>query len=267
MRPTRPLLRIACAAWLGLALACASTGGRRAPPVTMPLPEALARLGTVHPVPGASPSPEVVILKDRHAVGAGIFYVDEELRAFQRDQHTVVAHLVARGFSLLGCEHTLGPIPRNAAAEDHLAVIARAQAEGDDLNRWSVYQPLRYEAEFAGRLAVVGVEDPGLYQEDLDTLESIEKLRNVRRFGGSGAPSAKALDAEERRLLQKIRANVAARGAAAARNLLAIMKERGVEKAILMLGASHVPAASAELFRVSVAQYVFEAPTFQRKSE
>ena len=33
-----------------------------------------------------------------------------------------------------------------------------------------------------------------------------------------------------------------------------------------MLGASHVPAASAELFKASVAHYVFEAPTFRREA-
>jgi hypothetical protein len=245
---------------------CASAPSRPAPPATMPLPDALAVLGTAREVPGAAPTPEIVLLRDRHAVGAGIFYVDEELRAFQRDQRATVAHLVARGFTLLGCEHTLGPLPRNAAAEDHIAVMERAKADGDDLNRWSVFQPLRYEVEFAERLTVLGVEDPALYQQDLDTLAQIEKVHHVARFSESGGPSPKALAAEEARLLQKIRSNVVARGEAAARNLLAAMQERGVEKAILMLGASHIPAASAELSRASIHHWVFEAPTFRRRS-
>jgi hypothetical protein len=246
---------------------CASEACPPPLPVTMPLPEALDVLGTAREIPGATPLPEIVLQRDRHAVGPGIFYVDEDLRAFQRDQHRTVSHLVARGFTLLGCEHTLGPLPRNAAAEDHIAVMERAKADGDDLNRWSVFQPLRYEIEFAGRLTVIGVEDPALYQQDLDTLAQLEKVARVAKEGGSAGPGPKALAAEEARLLRNIRANVVARGEAAARNLLAVMQERGVDRAILMVGGSHIPAASAELSRASVHHWVFEAPTFRRKAE
>src|SRR5688572_4081334 len=103
------LRRAMLAGVLGTALSCAAADARPAPSVAVPLPDALAQLGSVQPFDGMAP-PEVVLLKDRHAVGPGIFYVDEELRAFQRDQHAVMVHLVARGFDLLGCEHTLGPI-------------------------------------------------------------------------------------------------------------------------------------------------------------
>jgi len=75
--------------------------------------------------------------------------------------------------------------------------------------------------------------------------------------------SSKALAAEEQRLRRKIGANVSARGAAAAKNLAAAMQERGVDKAILMLGASHVPAASAELKAAGIRHWVFEAPAYR----
>jgi hypothetical protein len=257
--------RVLLAAVAGFAIGCASAETRPAPPLSMPLPEALARLGSARTHEGAG-STEVVLLMDRHAVGPGIFYVDEELRAFQRDQHAVVSYLVARGFALLGCEHTLGPIPRNDAARDHLEVIAEARRSGDDLNRWSVYQPLRYEVEFQGRLEVVGVEDPALYQQDLDTLERIEKVLQALRFDDAGGPDRPALEAEQARLLRLIRANVDARGRLAAANLLDLMRQSGREKAILMLGASHIPAASAQLRDASVRHHVFEAPTFRRRS-
>jgi hypothetical protein len=258
------------ARWAGFAAilvsigGCASSGGRPAPPLTMPLGDALARLGAVETSPGQAETPEVVILKDRHAVGPGIFHVDEELRALQRDHHALVTHLVARGFNVLGCEHALGPLPDNAAAADHRAVIDETRATGDDLNRWSVYQPLRYAVEFRGRLEVLGVEDPVLYQEDLDTLTQIEKTMEVRR--NVGERRAAAFAAEEARLLRKIRDNVNARGSAAAKNLLDVMQQRGTQKAILMLGASHVPAAAATLADAGIRHHVFEAPTFKRKA-
>jgi hypothetical protein len=265
MKPRGLFLVSLASAALGSALSCQSSGEPPSPSVALPLREALACLGSVREVDGA-PSPEVVLLRDRHAVGPGIFYVDEELRAFQRDQRAVVRHLVARGFDLLGCEHTLGPIPRSPAAEDHIAVIEEARASGDDLNRWSVFQPLRYEIEFQGRLQVIGVEDPALYQADLETLSKIEKVVQARRFSEAGGPSQSELAREQARLLALIRANVAERGRLAARNLLAIMKERSSRKAILMLGASHIPAASAELAAENVRHYVFEAPSFQRRA-
>jgi hypothetical protein len=207
-----------------------------------------------------------VLLKDRHAVGAGIFVVDDELRAFQRDQRVVVGHLVSRGFTLLGCEHTLGPIPMNDAALDHVEAIERARDSRDDVNRWSIFQPLRYQVELGGRLDVVGVEDPVLYAEDLETLGQIEKVAQAGRFPSAGGPSKEALDAEQKRLLRKIRANVDARGSLAARNLLDVMRERGRSPAMLLLGASHIPAAAAELEKAGVRHVVFEASTFQRRS-
>jgi hypothetical protein len=248
-----------------LLTACAAPGGAPSLPPSLPLVEALRTLGTVDVVDGAA-SPEVVLLKDRHAVGQGIFQVDEELRAFQRDQRAVVGGLVARGFTLLGCEHTLGPIPRHAAAQDHLEAIEQVRVAGDDLNGWSVFQPLRYEVELGPRLEVFGVEDPALYRQDLDTLVKIEDVIATRRAAGSSGNLGRRLDAEERRLLGQIRANVDERGRLAARNLLDLARARGAERAILLLGASHVPAASKALQEASVRHYVFEARTFRRGS-
>jgi hypothetical protein len=261
MRSPKLLLPAVLAALAG----CAATPEHASPSTGTPLGAALATLGSATFVAGTGEG-EVVILKDRHAVGPGIFYVDEDLRAFQREQHAVVSHLVARGFTLLGCEHDLGPLPRNQAAADNIAVIERARAEHDDLDRWSVFQPLRYEVEFEGRLQVLGVEDPALYGQDLDTLDQIEKTRRAASFHDAGGPSPQALAREEVRLLGKIRANVAARGAAAGVNLLAAMKERGATKAILMLGAAHVPAASAALKAAGVGHWIFETPSFGRRT-
>jgi hypothetical protein len=112
---------------------------------------------------------------------------------------------------------------------------------------------------------VFGVEDPDLYEQDLDTLAQIEKTIQVALDREKSGLSAQALAEEESRLRRKITANVAARGAAAARNLVAAMKERGALKAILMLGASHVPGASAELQGAGIRHWVFEAPGFRRR--
>jgi hypothetical protein len=264
MRLTRDI--VGAMVMLSAVIGCAGPDERPGPTPSQPLDAALASLGSATLVEGREGvTGEVVLIKDRHAVGPGIFQVDEKQRAFHREQRAVVGHLVARGFTLLGCEHTLGPLPRNAAADDHLAVIARAKADGDDVNGWSVFQPLRYEVELQGRLTVLGVEDPDLYQQDLDTLAQIEKTLRVASDREKSGLSAKALSDEETRLRRKITANVGARGAAAARNLVAAMRERGVDKAILMLGASHVPGASAELQAAGVRHWVFEAPGFRRR--
>src|SRR5436190_12483346 len=80
---------------VAMAAGCAAPCERPGPPVSAPLPTALASLGSATMVAGSEGgAAEVVLLKDRHAVGPGIFYVEEPQRVFHRQQHAVVAHLV-----------------------------------------------------------------------------------------------------------------------------------------------------------------------------
>ena len=174
-------------------------------------PDALAMLGTVQRRSRAAPpSPEIVLLKDRHAVGAGIFYVDEELRAFQRDQHAVVSHLVARGFTLLGCEHTLGPIPRNAAA--------RGPSRGDRARRGVGRRPQSLvglpAAPLRGRVPRTGSPSSASRIPRSTRRTSTRSTRSrrsaqARRFSEAGGPRPERPRRPRRlRLLQKIRSNV-----------------------------------------------------------
>src|SRR5262249_19582195 len=105
-----------------------------------------------------------------------------------------------------------------------------------------------------------------LYQQDVDTLDQIEKVMTAQRFNDSQGPKPEALAAEEARLHRKIRANVEARGELAARNLVSLMNERGTQKAGLMLRASRIPAPAGELGGKGIRHYVFEAPSFQRSA-
>ena len=269
-RPTPPhsgrlATRGALAAiWVG-ALLCAGCAGPAAPPRDAPVATVLQFHGRAETHQAQGPR-EVVIIRDRHPTGPGITYVDDELRALQREHHELVTDLVAREFRLLGCEFNLGPLPTDGAAADHLDRLAWAEEQGDDPNRWSVYQPLRYQREFAGRLEVLGVEDPELYQADLaalDRLDDVVRLR--RRTDWTSGPTDDELRRNEAQILVSIRLNVQKRGAAAARNLVRLMDERHAPRAILMLGAAHVPSASRTLSELNVRHHVFTAPGFERR--
>ncbi len=265
-RPARPATRRALPALGLVALLLAGCAGPAAPPPSASVAAVLQFHGKVetHDAPGPR---EVVIIRDRHPTGRGITYVDDELRALQREHHELVTDLVAREFRLLGCEFSRGPLPKDGAAADHLDRLAWAEEQGDDPNRWSIYQPLRYQRDFAGRLDVLGVEDPDLYRADLAALDRLDEVvRLRRRTDWTTGPTDDELRRNEAQILVAIRLNVQKRGAAAAQNLVQLMDERHAPRAILMLGAAHVPSASRALSELKVRHHVFTAPGFERRA-
>ncbi len=246
---------------------CAGCATPQPPPADTPLAAALTFFGTIQTVDGTSPEPEVVVIRDRHATGGGITYVDDELRALQKEHHALVTYLVGRGFHLFGCEFRKGPLPTDGVGQEHLGHLEWAAENGDDPNRWSVYQPLRYQHDFGPKLLVVGVEDPDLYDADVSSVEKLtETARLQRRPDWTSGPTDADLKRREVELLGNIRKNVARRGAAAARNLAALLVERKERRAILMLGAAHVPAASLTLADLGIRHHVFTAASFERRA-
>jgi hypothetical protein len=210
----------------------------------------------------------VVVVMDRHFAGGGLTYVDDDLRALQREHRRLVADLLDRGFALFGAEWRRGPLPKDddPAAAAHRDRARRALEEGDDLDRLSIYQPIRFEVEFDGRLSVVGVEDPKLYDADVAALERLQDLATLkRRHDTADGPDDDAILEEWARLRVAMRARIAPRGRAAARALIEEMDARGAERAILVLGAAHVPAAAEELATLGVDAFVFTAPSFARR--
>jgi hypothetical protein len=232
-----------------------------APPLDAPTSALLEIRGAATFVPGNLPV-EVVVVKDRHFVGGGLTYVDDDLRRLQHEHRRLVGDLADRGFRLLGAEWRKGPLPLDGAAEDHRAAVRDALAEGDDLDRWSIYQPIRYETEFQDRLEVIGVEEPALYDADVAALERLIELARAERRAGEADAAGRA---ERARLRRAMVGRIDDRGAAAARNLAEAMRDRRASKAILLLGAAHVPAASRTLQEMGVPHHVFTAPSFERR--
>lgn len=260
-----PLLRRAFPLALAIVASCATE--RPLAPADAPLAEALAAHGTAEFFPGAA-AEEVVVVRDRHYVGGGITFVDDDLRTLQREHGRLVADLVGRDFGLMGAEWRRGPLPDDDVAEAHREAAREALETGDDLNRRSIYQPIRYEVEFAGRLAVVGVEDPEMYDADVSALDVLTELSRLRRrHDTTDGPSDAEIERRWNDVRRAMRARTAPRGREAAKNLLAAMRDRGVRRAILLIGAAHVPAVAEGLRAEGVPHYVFTARSFARRAE
>ncbi|HYC76735.1 MAG TPA: hypothetical protein VEI02_03805 [Planctomycetota bacterium] len=260
-----------------LLLACAACSVAPPPlPADAPLDAVLARHGEAATVPAepvdSRPSPlEVVLVRDRHFAGDGITYVDEGLRAVQREHRRLLDDLVGRGFRLLAVEWRKGPLPGDddPLAAAHRDAVRRALETGDDLDRWSIYQPIRYEMELAGRAVVVGVEDPELYDADVAALERLLDLARASRLdeGTDGGARDAGRLAERARIRRAMRLRIAPRGRAVARNLLLAMEAYDARRAVLLVGAAHVPAASAELAARGVPHRVFTTRSFAKRED
>ena len=199
-----------------------------------------------------------MLIKDRHSTHGAITRVRGRLGDIQRENRLAVSFLVQKGFSLLGCEAALGPLPEGEIAGAHAAAVRRALEERDNLDRLTVYQPIRYAVEFEGRLTVLGVEDRELYEADVACLERINDVRPMLARSDTSPEERRELLIESRRLMGAIRERAAERGRRAAGNLLALMESRRVDRAILLIGGAHVPSASRELSRRGVPHLVFE---------
>ena len=212
----------------------------------------------------------VVVVRDRHFAGGGLTYVDDDLRALQREHRRLIADLVSRGFELLGAEWRRGPLPGDddAAAAAHRDRARRALEEGDELDRLSIFQPIRYEVEFEGRLCVVGVEDAAMYDADVAALDRLQDLLTARRrHDTSTGPDDDAIFGDWATIRRGMRSRIAPRGRAAARAVVEEMDDRGLDRAILLIGAAHVPAAADELATLGVDGVLFTAPSFDRRDE
>lgn len=259
------------ASLLGLGFAGLLTGCALPPPgPETPLEEGLARYGSVTEISAGTTLPdlEVVVLKDRHAVHGAITRERGALREVQRENRGAIGFLERKGFLLLGCEASYGPLPRDddGPSAAHRDAVRRALSVGDDLHGLTVYQPIRYEEEFAGRLTVLGMEDPVLYAADKKRLEDIIELRRI----------ASRRDLEERDRAEAVRtmlanmraisAGVDERGRAAACNLIETMLVEGHDRAVLMLGGAHAKGAVALLEDSGARVWLFECKSYALRS-
>lgn len=257
-RAPRMPLRALTVAVLAAACGCAHRPSRDA---STPVREGLSGLGRIS---GESADPRVVIVKDRHATHGAITRSRDRLRGVRRENRDAVAFLLLKGYDLLGCEAALGPLPEGGAADAHRAAVTEALAEGDDLDALTVYQPIRLQEEFRGRLTVLGVEDPGLYSEDARRLEEVIRLRGLRARNDVPESERAAALAAERALVAEVTAQARERGRRAALNLLDHMRKLGRARAILMVGGAHSGAADEALRAAGVSTLGFECGSYAR---
>jgi hypothetical protein len=138
---------------------------------------------------------------------------------------------------------------------------------GRDPSELLTYQPLRYEVEFAGRLTVVGVEDPELYGADVARFEEWRAAGRRLLRERLDDPERRELVLAQRRLLEGIRRNAEARGRSAAIRLLRRMEAAGARRAALLIGGAHADGATAELLAHGVSVVVFEAASYRVPEE
>ena len=239
--------------------ACASKPPERLSPG--PLETSTASLGAIVArfEPPAPQALRVVVIKDRHATTATFMRLRPQLREIQRSNRLIVEKLVGEGFRLLGCEKEYGELLEDENTKSQFKIVRSRLDPPDHLDQFSVYQPIRFKAMFAPRLEVFGVEDKDAYQEDVRLLKAVLALRQkIRRndFDSQEHALAKAALAAAVGDLDK---NIVRRGAKAAENLIALMNERRHEKAILLVGGAHVPAACGVFRDRGVAFEVFES--------
>ncbi|MEZ6196144.1 MAG: hypothetical protein R3F20_10535 [Planctomycetota bacterium] len=262
--------RMKCRILLVLALAlaaCASPSPDRLD-ASLPPEEALARLVVETdrggPVDAAA---EVLVVRDRHSTNPGFHRVRDQLARIQRDNRLLVDYLLGRGWSLLGCEFREGPlVDEPDTAQQYRIIRRRMQTDGVHtpfLDGWSVYQPIRFQLMHEGRLEVRGVEDAALYARDLDLFRDYKEARSIaRRRNITEDERREALRAavEAQTALE---ANTAARGRAAAENLVEAMRESGRDRAILLIGGAHVPAAVRSLEELGLRWRVVESRSYR----
>ncbi|MCA9321590.1 MAG: hypothetical protein KDB53_12685, partial [Planctomycetes bacterium] len=197
--------------------------------------------------------------KDRHSARAGFHRVRPQLQEIQREHRLLVTHLVGLGYDLLACEQPLGPLADRKETAAEFRVIRQRLRPVEDLDEYGVFQPLRFAMLHEGRLTVVGIEDPELYAADHDAWEEfIEGTRKGKR--NDRPPEERALWLERAALAsRRLDRNVLPRGRAAGRNLVALMRERGSQRAVLMIGGAHVPGVVDALREADIAFDVFES--------
>jgi len=232
-----------------------------------PLETGLMQLGKLELGGEFEPTPVagtelIVVIKDRHATHGAITRARRVLYQVQRDNSRAMRFLIQKGFHFLGCEAARGPLPTSPAAEAHRKAARGALARGEDLDRLTIYQPLRHAIEHEKELLVLGVEDPDLYHADTTTLEEIVRLDIRLRRADTPKTEVPALRARLQKLLKLIRSHTQLRGRHAAENLLATMRERHMTRGVLLIGGAHVPAVSAWLRQNQVSHLIFESHSY-----
>lgn len=241
-----------------LLVACASP---QLPPDELSSRKALATYGSIGG-DARLQEPDVVIIADRHPVTGRLGYDGGPLVQVRRENTLAVRTLLRRGFDLMGCEFSRGPLPEDGIARRHREMFRTVQLGSSNPDHYNVFQPIRYEMSFAGRLTVLGVEDPELYEQDTERLEEIRALRrNLVFLTAVERSQARARMLE---LVEGIEANVDARGIAAAKNLLELKRAGGHGRSILFIGAAHVPAAMHTLEAQEVQVLVFRCHALDR---
>lgn len=237
----------------------------------VPLDEGLRMFGEVAFVRPQTPNTglphlQVVLIRDRHVVHGTITWERGPLRDIRRDNRHAIGFLIRKGFALLGCEASRGPLPDDdGPSAAHRAAVRDALARGDRLHDLTVYQPIRYEEEFRDVLTVLGMEDPTLYKADAERLGQILEVRPL--IGRADIPEGTRNEAARTMLthMKAISANVDARGRAAACNLIEHMLVEGNDRAMLLLGGAHAAGALAAFRDQGVTVRVFQCKSYARR--
>lgn len=256
-----PALLVTLAAF---SLGCA-TAAPETLPAAEPLSAALSRVGTVESDAIPGDALHVVVIRDRHSLGGGLRRVRSQLRDVHREVRLAIDYLVANGYGLLGCEYPLGELQPDETTDRHYAYARerlRIDDDPDELDRWNLYQPIRHQLAFDGRLLVYGVEDPTLYAEDVAELESwLKSLQVAKRRDRpeqERLAAMQALKTSERNLARYI----TERGRAAGKNLATLMNEQGRTRATLLLGGAHVASAVSALEAAGVTVTIFKPASY-----
>lgn len=248
-----------------LLLALALVGCQATPPgPKVALRVGLAHYGSSSGVAATPEMPRIVIIRDRHPVHGAITRERGPLYRVRAENRGAIGFLIVKGYRLLGCEWPYGPLPRDTKPARAHRDATRTAIEGhDNLDRLSVFQPIRYEEELGDRISVLGMEDPDLYHADRERLLKIQDFRRI-----AGREDAPDQDREKARremasLLRKISGNRHARGRAAARNLLKHMDRFKIARAALLIGGAHADAAREALEEQGVQAMVFQCRSYQ----
>ena len=246
---------------------CSSPSIEEIPP-NLPISQALNLVGreTVHHVAKES-TLEVILIRDRHSTRPGFHRVRQQLRQVQRDNRLAVEYLLGKGFDLLFCEYPCGPLREDEKTQAQYRIIRSRMAHDYLLDEYAVFQPIRFQLSYGDRLEVWGAEDPELFKQDLRDFESFAKARSQRQRHDLSRRQKKAIETQFLAAVARLRQNIVARGEAAAKNVLTIMKKRGKRRAVLLVGGAHVPYAIAIFENAEVSYRVFESSRYAAEKD
>lgn len=202
----------------------------------------------------------IVIVMDRHATTSSFMRLRPQLREVQRSNRMLVEYLVAHDYSLLGCEKELGELKETEKTAKQFAAARGRLDPVDELDHFSVYQPIRFKLMFEGRLAVFGVEDPELYAADVARLKTMLEASRIAKRYDMEDEKRKEAERTMRQMTAELSDNIIRRGVRAAQNLCDLMQETGRKKAILLIGGAHCRAA-ADIFKNRKIPYVIFRPS------